>query len=73
MWELVEQDLLEVYGIDLDQVMATVTWVWLQNKISGLFTRPKTVAPDGTLIPTTRLGWHFFPPQPQSKKQSTSQ
>ncbi|VXB81868.1 hypothetical protein [Aeromicrobium sp. 9AM] len=59
-----------MYGVDATEILTTRSWVWLQDKISGLFNRPKIVAPDGTLLPTTRLAWHFFPPKP---KNTTSQ
>lgn len=47
--------------------MRSRTWPWLQNRIASLLDAPKTVAPDGTFIPTTRIGWQLDPPKPPKK------
>lgn len=49
--------------------MRARTWPWLKTRITGLLNAPKTVAPDGTLVPTTRIGWQLDPPKP--KKSTT--
>lgn len=64
-WALIENDLYEVYGIDVHDrdLMRSRSWAWLQRKIYGLLNRPPRVHFDGALLPTTRLGWHLNPPK----------
>lgn len=43
-WDLVEADLHQVYGIDIDdrELRETRTWRWLRVRIGGLLTNPDT-------------------------------
>lgn len=52
-----------MYGIDVDddELLTRRTWRWLQARIGGLL-NVQIVAPDGTLVPATRLGWALRPP-----------
>lgn len=60
-WGSVEADLHDRYGIDCDRLEGR-TWRWLRTRIVGLLTVPPIVAPDGTPIPQTRVGWALNPP-----------
>jgi len=51
--------------------MRSRTWQWLLGRITGLLTRPNVIAPDGTSIPSTRLGWQLFPPTPKNDTTTT--
>lgn len=64
LFPLIEQDLHDVYGIDMDadDILRKRSWRWLQARISGLINAPPIVSPDGRLVPSTRLGWAINPP-----------
>lgn len=53
-WALIEADLHEVYGIDLDDehLMATRTWRWLRTRIAGLISTNTRIA--RSMAPTRR-------------------
>jgi hypothetical protein len=48
--------------------MRSRTWPWLKTRIAGLLNTPKAIAPDGTPVPTTRIGWQLDPPKPKPTK-----
>lgn len=52
-------------GVDLGDLdlMARRSWDWLRVRVEGLLAAPPTVAPDGTLLPSTRIGWALTPPK----------
>ena len=54
-----------MYGIDIedDDILTRRTWRWLSLRIQGLLDAPPTIAPDGTGVPSTRLGWALNPPK----------
>lgn len=54
-WPLIECDLHDVYGIDLDddRVMTGRTWRWLRTRIVGLLDRDSALLRD--LTPAPRL------------------
>lgn len=63
VFSLVEADLHEVYGIDLeDPRLARRSWRWLRIKIIGLLTAPPIFRPDGVVVPSTRLGREMWTP-----------
>lgn len=82
-WRLVETDLHEVYGIDVDddELMAARTWRWLRARVLSLLDKPATFVPINTgesvrlvAVPTTRLGCALYPPDfsdPQSPTPTT--
>lgn len=65
-WPLVEADLHQVYGIDLDEpgILRARTWRWLRIRILGLFKIPPTVNANGVVVPATRIGFALNPPSP---------
>lgn len=64
-WPLIERDLAEVYGIDVedDDLLTRRSWRWLCNRITGLIDRPPTITPTGHVLASTRLGLALNPPR----------
>ena len=68
-WRLIEADLHDVYGIDVndDDLLSRRSWRWLRVRIGGLLEMPPTFAPYGdgkvAAIPSTRLGYALNPPE----------
>lgn len=57
-WRLIEADLHQTYGIDVDSgVLRSRSWRWLRTRILGL------------LSADTRIGRHFEPPPPRERKR----
>lgn len=64
-WDLVEADLHERYGIDVDNgILARRSWRWLRTRILALLDVPPHISPNGQVIPATRLGLALRPPEP---------
>lgn len=65
-WGLVEADLHEHYGIDLDDpVLANRTWRWFRVRVLGLIDAPPVWIPTDKgfrAVPSTRLGLALNPP-----------
>ncbi|RLV56087.1 hypothetical protein D9V41_09235 [Aeromicrobium phragmitis] len=64
-WSLIEADLHEVYGIDVDDrgLMRARSWRWLRTRIHALLDRPPQIAPNGAVVHSTRLGLILNPPK----------
>lgn len=63
-----EADLFDI-GIDLESgILQERSWRWLTNKVGGLFSKFH-FSPDGTAVPTTRLGLALKPPKPRARKR----
>lgn len=54
-WHLIEQDLHDVYGIDVDddQLLTARSWRWLNVRIGGLLNRPNATRTRAALTPRT--------------------
>lgn len=70
-WDLIEADLHQVYGIDVEDIpmMQRRTWRWLRTRIMGLLDVPPVflqvyVGEKSWLevIPQTRIGYALYPP-----------
>lgn len=68
-WQLVEADLHQQYGLDVEdaQLLAARPWRWLRVRVVQLLSIPPSVVvrPDGKsfTVPATRIGLALDPPK----------
>jgi len=59
LWALIEADLHQVYGIDVESgILRERTWRWLQARILGLLSTDES-----------RLHRHIFPPEEPARSR----
>jgi len=65
-WGLVEADLHDRFGIDIEDrvLMRSRPWRWLKSRILALFSVPPLIVPaePPIVIPQTRIGFVLDPP-----------
>lgn len=70
-WRLIEADLHEVYGVDVDDdaLMSARSWRWLRSRVLSLLDRSPSLlihqvgqSARLVVVPSTRLGYALNPP-----------